>query len=409
MLGWRCKHGRLGHSNPNENNKMIPFYKPWTSGEELQNIAQAIEHQTGPQARHYTEACEHWLESYTGCQKAFLTPSCTAALEMAAILAGIKPGDEVIMSAFTFPAMANAFVLRGAIPVFVDIRSDTLNIDEQLIESAITARTRAIVVMHYGGVACEMNTIMAIAKKHDLIVIEDAAHAIGATYQGLQLGSIGHLSALSFHKTKNIQCGEGGALLINDSRYVERAEIIRENGTDRVNFNQKKIAHYSWVDVGSSFIMSEFSAAFLWAQINRLDYILEQRKNLWCQYRERLQPDSPCSSITHNAHAFFILANTPQQRQTLIDGLWQEKIHTTSHYQPLHTSEAGMRYGKTPTNLPHTTQIATTILRLPLWIGLSTSAVESVCNHIKKLSSRQTTGCGMILPISPPPIMQSRE
>lgn len=364
---------------------MIPLQQPWTSGDELQHIAHALENQGGPAARHYTQACEHWLAQHTGSLKAFLTPSCTAALEMAAILADIQPGDEIIMASFTFPSMANAFVLRGGVPVFVDIREDTLNIDESRIEAAITPRSRAIVVMHYGGVACEMDTIMALAEKYGLIVIEDAAHAIGATYKGRQLGSIGHLATLSFHKTKNIQCGEGGALLINAQEYLERAESVRENGTDRINFINRKIPHYSWIDIGSSFIISEFSAAFLWAQITQLDHILQQRKRLWRQYQQALQAPPLIAPLTHNAHIFYVMADSPQQRQHMMAALWQQGIQSAPHYQPLHTSRAGKRYGKASGNLEKTVQATTTLLRLPLWPGLLPQDIDRICEQVKAL------------------------
>lgn len=364
---------------------MTPFCQPWSCGEELQYIAQAIENQKGPDARYYTLACERWLEAYTGCQKAFLTPSCTAALEMAAILANIKPGDEVIMPSFTFPAMANAFVLRGGIPIFVDIRPDTLNIDEQLIEAAITPRTCAIVVMHYGGVACEMDSIMALAEKHGLLVIEDAAHAIGATYtdrngQSRPLGSIGHLAAFSFHKTKNIQCGEGGALLINDRRFLERAEIVREHGTDKAKFNRHEVDQYTWVDIGSSFIMSEFSAAFLWAQLQHIEYITKRRKSVWLQYYSHWLIGSPHDEIFHNAHIFYVLCESQNDRRMLMECLWKNGIQATSHYQPLHNSTAGKLYSAPQASLPQTTKISKTLLRLPLWPSLSESEINRICN-----------------------------
>lgn len=363
---------------------MIPFHKPWSSGEELAHIAQAMQNQTGPDAQHYTRACEHWLASYLGSSKAFLTPSCTSALEMAAILADIQPGDEVIMASFTFPAMANAFVLRGATPVFVDIRADTLNIDEALIEAAITARSRAIVVMHYGGAACEMDAIMALAAKHGLIVIEDAAHALGATYKGRQLGSIGHLAAVSFHKTKNIQCGEGGALLVNAPAYIERAERVRENGTDKTSFIKQKVAHYSWTDIGSSFIMSEFGAAFLWAQLTHIDHILQERKQLWQKYQQALQP-SAVIPLTHNAHIFHISVNSTEQRQYMMETLLGHGIQSAPHYQPLHSSKAGKRYGKVSGRLANTVKTAATLLRLPLWPGLTQQDMDFICEQTQRL------------------------
>lgn len=366
---------------------MIPYYKPWTAGEELQHIARALENQGGPDARHYTEACENWLEELTGCHKAYLAPSCTAALEMTALLADIRAGDEVIMSSFTFPSMANAFVLRGAVPVFVDIRADTLNIDERGIEAAITPRTRAIVVMHYGGVACEMDSIMALAKQYGLLVIEDAAHAIGATYKGRPLGSIGHLAAFSFHKTKNIQCGEGGALLINAPELAGRAAVMRENGTDRASFLSRKVPHYSWIDIGSSCLISEFSAAFLWAQMTRFEHILEERRRLWRHYQAALRPAAYAQAIEHNAHIFHVLAASPAQCQELMDALLQRGIQSAPHYQPLHSSQAGQRYGRAMDDLATTERIAATLLRLPLWVGLADQDVERICTVVSGLAT----------------------
>lgn len=381
---------------------MIPFHRPWTSGEELRHLAHALENQGGAAARHYTLTCEQWLETLTGCHRAYLTPSCTAALEMTALLAGIRPGDEVIMASFTFPSMANAFVLRGGIPVFVDIRHDTLNIDEARITAAITPRTRAIVAMHYGGVACEMDTIMAIAEKHGLIVIEDAAHAIGATYKGRPLGSIGHLATLSFHKTKNIQCGEGGALLVNAPEYLERAEVIRENGTDRASFLDRKVPRYSWIDLGTSCLISEFSAAFLWAQMAGFDHVLGQRRKLWQQYQAALRPTPDTALPEHNAHIFYIMADTPQQRQHLMEDLLQCGIQSVPHYQPLHSSKAGLRYGKVSGDMATTDRVAAALLRLPLWVGLTTRDVEHICTRVAALMSSAAPLSGTARRDSPP-------
>lgn len=364
---------------------MIPFYRPWTSGQELQHIAQAIAHQAGPEARHYTLACERWLQDHAGSLRAYLTPSCTAALEMAAILAGIQPGDEVIMPSFTFPAMANAFVLRGGIPVFVDIRADTFNLDERLVEAAITPRTRAIVAMHYGGVACEMDTLMAIAAAHGLLVIEDAAHALGASYKGRPLGSIGHLGAYSFHKTKNLQCGEGGALLVNDARFLARAEIVREHGTNRASFMRGDSRHYSWKDLGSSFILSEFSAAFLWAQLTSLGHVLASRRDAWQHYHERLGTGA-VPGAEHNAHIYPLLADSGARRAALQTALLQQGIQASPHYEPLHSSQAGQRFGRVAAPLPVTEAVAASLLRLPLWVGLSRQDIERVCSAITALS-----------------------
>src|SRR5690242_18224901 len=289
----------------------IPFNKPYMTGRELEYIAQA--HANGHLSGDgpFTKQCHTWLEQRTGCKKALLTHSCTGALEMAALLLDLQPGDEVIMPSFTFVSTANAFVLRGAVPVFVDIRSDTLNLDERLIEAAITPRTRAICVVHYAGVGCEMDAIMAIAEKHNLFVIEDAAQGILSTYRHRPLGSIGHLAALSFHETKNVISGEGGALLINDSRFVERAEIIREKGTNRSKFFRAQVDKYTWVDIGSSWLPGEVTAAFLAAQLEHADEITARRLAVWDRYFEWAAPFEADGllkrpvvpeSCAHNAH-----------------------------------------------------------------------------------------------------------
>lgn len=374
---------------------MIPFHKPWSSGEELTHVARALASQGGPDARFFTQACERWLESHAGAGMALLTPSCTAALEMAALLCGLQPGDEVIMASFTFPAMANAFVLRGAVPVFVDIRPDTLNIDERLVEQAIGPRTRAIVAMHYGGVACEMDSLMALAERHGLMVIEDAAHALGATYRGRPLGSIGHLGAFSFHSTKNIQCGEGGALLVNDRRLMERAEIVREHGTDRARFRRGETPGYRWVDIGSSFIMSEFSAAFLLAQLQHLGFVLGERRRLWRRYQQRLGR-AMGEDVSHSAHIFAIAAASADERQALIDYLRRGGVQAASHYQPLHATRAGRRYTRQAHALRHTERTGATLLRLPLWTGMTEDEVDQVCDLLRdRPASPGTASAGM--------------
>ena len=294
----------------------IPFNKPFVTGTELRSIEEALSslHLSGDGT--FTKKCHQWLEKTTGTKKALLTHSCTAALEMAAILADIQPGDEVIMPSYTFVSTANAFVLRGGIPVFVDIRPDTLNIDENLIEAAITNKTKAIVPVHYAGVACEMDTIMRIAEKHNLLVIEDAAQGVMGFYKGKALGTIGHLGAYSFHETKNIISGEGGALLINDPRFIERAEIIREKGTNRSQFFRGEIDKYTWVDIGSSFLPSEIIAAFLWSQLESSQNITNQRLETWEQYHKGFKELEVSKKIrrpiipgdcSHNAHMYYIL------------------------------------------------------------------------------------------------------
>ena len=368
----------------------IPFNKPYMTGKELWYIAQA--HAFGNLAGDggFTRKCNGWLEQRTGTHKALLTHSCTAALEMAAILADLQPGDEVIMPSYTFVSTANAFVLRGAVPVFVDIRPDTLNIDETQIEAAITERTRAIVPVHYAGVGCEMDVIMAIARKHNLLVIEDAAQGIMSTYKGRPLGSIGHLGALSFHETKNIISGEGGALLVNDPALAERAEIIREKGTNRSQFFRGQVDKYTWVDVGSSYLPSELIAAFLWAQMEEAEEITRRRLALWGVYHQWLEglekagklrrPIIPKECV-QNAHMYYILLPDLDRRTALITELKRHDIHPVFHYVPLHSSPTGIKHGRAHGDLKVTQELSDRLLRLPLWLGLEqhqTMVIEKV-------------------------------
>lgn len=357
----------------------IPFNKPYMTGRELWYIAQA--HTNGHLAGDgmFTKKCHAWLEARTGAHKALLTHSCTASLDMAAMLADIRPGDEVIMPSYTFVSTANAFVLRGGIPVFVDIRPDTLNIDETLIEAAITPRTKAIVPVHYAGVACEMDTIMSIAQRHKLLVIEDAAQAVMSAYKGKTLGTIGHLGAYSFHETKNIISGEGGALLVNDDRFVERAEIIREKGTNRSQFFRGQIDKYTWVDIGSSYLPGEVIAAFLWAQMEEAQSITERRLDTWRRYHEALAPIEEAGKLRrpiipkdcrHNAHMYYILLESLEKRTEVIAQLKEQNVHAVFHYVPLHNSPAGKKYGRANGELRHTGDLADRLLRLPLWVGM---------------------------------------
>jgi dTDP-4-amino-4,6-dideoxygalactose transaminase len=357
----------------------IPFNKPYMTGKELWYIAQA--HANGHLAGDgsFTKQCQTWLETRTGTQKALLTHSCTAALEMAAILADIQPGDEVILPSYTFVSTANAFVLRGATPVFVDIRSDTLNLDETQIEAAITERTKAIVPVHYAGVGCDMDVIMAIARRHQLIVIEDAAQGIMSTYKGRPLGSIGHLGTLSFHETKNLISGEGGALLINDPELIQRAEIIREKGTNRSQFFRGQVDKYTWVDIGSSYLPGELIAAFLWAQMEEADTITRRRLALWSVYHQWLESLEKAGKLrrpiipkecVHNAHMYYILLPSLEIRTALIAALKRNDIHSVFHYVPLHSAPIGVRLGRTHGELAVTDSIADRLLRLPLWLGL---------------------------------------
>lgn len=349
------------------------------TGKELFYIAEA--HFNGMLAGDgpFTKKCHAWLEKETGAQKALLTHSCTAALEMAAILADIQPGDEVIMPSYTFVSTANAFVLRGGVPVFVDIRPDTLNIDETKIEAAITPKTKAIVPVHYAGVGCEMDTIMDIAKRHNLLVIEDAAQGVFAQYKGKTLGTIGHMGCYSFHETKNVISGEGGALLINDSRFIERAEIIREKGTNRSQFFRGQVDKYTWVDVGSSYLPGEVIAAFLWAQLEDAGNITQRRLNIWEQYHRGLhalerqgmlrRPITP-SHCQQNAHMYYILLNTLDARTKLIEQMKAANIYPVFHYVPLHSSPAGKKYARVSGEMTHTNELSDRLLRLPMWTGL---------------------------------------
>lgn len=358
---------------------MIPFNKPYMTGRELEYIAQAhaAGHLSGDGS--FTKRCHAWLEQRTGANKALLTHSCTAALEMAALLLDLAPGDEVIMPSYTFVSTANAFVLRGAIPVFVDIRPDTLNIDETLIETAITSRTKAICAVHYAGVGCEMDAIMAIAVRHDLRVIEDAAQGILSTYKGRPLGSIGQLGALSFHETKNVISGEGGALLINDERLVERAEILREKGTNRSKFFRGQVDKYTWVDIGSSYLPSEILAAFLAAQLEHADEITRRRLAIWGTYHAafsdleaqgRLRRPVVPPHCTHNAHMYYLLLPDLATRSAFIERLKQAGIGAVFHYIPLHSSSAGQRFARAATPMIVTDSMNERLVRLPLWLGI---------------------------------------
>ena len=370
----------------------IPFNKPYMTGKELTYIAEA--HSNGIIAGDgpFTKKCHQWLEDKTGSAKALLTHSCTAALEMAAILAEIQPGDEIIMPSYTFVSTANAFVLRGGIPIFVDIREDTLNIDEQLIEAAITSRTKAIVPVHYAGVACEMDIIMAIAKKYNLLVIEDAAQGVMSTYKGRVLGSIGHLGCYSFHETKNVTSGEGGALIINDERFAERAEIIREKGTNRSQFFRGQIDKYSWCDIGSSYLPGELIAAFLWAQIEDSENITKQRKEIWDLYHqafisleknELVRRPIIQNDCVHNAHMYYLLLPNLKKRTSFIENLQSEGINSVFHYIPLHSSEAGKKYGRARGSMSVTDKQADRLVRLPIWIGLE-SKIQDVIKSVQK-------------------------
>lgn len=341
----------------------------------------------------FTKQCHAWLERTLGCAKALLTHSCTAALEMAAILCDIQPGDEVIVPSFTFVSTANAFVLRGARPVFVDIRADTLNMDEQQIEKAITPKTKAIVPMHYAGGPCAMDAIMKIADRSGLWVVEDAAQALLSTYQGRFLGAIGHLGCLSFHETKNIISGEGGALLVNDAGLAERAEIIREKGTNRSRFFAGKVDHYTWTDIGSSFLPSEMVGAFLFAQLEQAEKIITARRRIFDLYHRSLRPleeeglvrlPSIENDGVSNGHLFYLITRTTEERKRLIEHLDASRILAVIHYVPLHSSPAGKRYGRVSGELAVTEDLSGRLLRLPLYYEMSDEDVGRVVASVKE-------------------------
>lgn len=371
----------------------VSFNRPFATGREHRYIQEAIDGLRLSGNGRFTRLCQAWLEERTGCGKALLTHSCTAALEMAAILAEIGPGDEVILPSYTFVSTANAFVLRGGVPVFVDVRPDTLNLDETKVEAAVTSRTRAIVPVHYAGVGCAMDAIGDIARRHGLLVIEDAAQGLMSTFRDRPLGGIGHLAALSFHETKNVICGEGGALLVNDPRLVERAEIVWEKGTDRSRFFRGEVDKYSWVDVGSSFLPSEIEAAFLWAQLEEAEAITRARREIWDAYHEafagleakgRLRRPVVPPDCRHNAHLYYLLTENLEARTRLIAGLRERGIQALFHYVPLHSAPAGRRYGRAAGELLHTDAAADRLVRLPLWTGMDGETVARVVEAVRE-------------------------
>lgn len=372
--------------------KKIPFNWPYMTGRELEYISEA--HVNGHLAGDgpFTKRCHDWLKARTGCHQALLTHSCTAALEMAALILNIQAGDEIIMPSYTFVSTANAFVLRGGVPVFVDIREDTLNLDERLIEAAITPRTRAIAVVHYAGVACEMDAIMAIAKRHGLKVVEDAAQGVMASYKSRALGSIGDLGAFSFHETKNLISGEGGALLVNDPELTLLAETIREKGTDRSRFFRGEVDKYTWQEVGSSFLPGELIAAFLWAQFEEAGRITQQRMRSWQYYHEMLAPLESKGILRrpvvpdgcqHNAHMYYVIVAPGLDRQKMLDEFKRNDIGAVFHYVPLHSSPAGRRYSRTHGSLDVTDRQSERLVRLPLWVGLTECQQDRVVDVLK--------------------------
>ncbi len=370
----------------------IPFNRPYVTGKEFAYIEEAIANLRLSGAGPFTRRCQQRLQDLLGCGGVLLTHSGTGALEMAALLADIQLGDEIIMPSFTFVSTANAFVLRGGVPVFVDVRPDTLNLDENQIEAAITSRTRAIAPVHYAGVACEMRVILEIADKHGLYVIEDAAQGLLSRYRERALGSFGACAALSFHETKNVMSGEGGALLVNEPAWLERAEILWEKGTDRTKFSRGQVDKYTWVDIGSSFLMSDLAAAFLYAQIEQAEVITAARLAIWARYhtafepleaegwvrRPRVPPD-----CDHNGHIYYLLVANLATRDALIEALKAAGSQAVFHYVPLHTSPAGCRFGRAVGDLPETIHASECLLRLPLWVGLSKREINTVTEAVK--------------------------
>lgn len=373
---------------------MINFNVPPCAEKAMDYIRECVKNQKicgdGP----YTKKCNEWIEKKTGTAKCLLTTSCTHATELAALLLpDIGPGDEVIMPAYTFVSTADAFVLRGGVPVFVDIRPDTMNMDEKLIEDAVTERTKAIVPVHYAGVACEMDTIMDIAARHQLAVIEDAAQGIMATYKGKALGTIGDFGCFSFHETKNYSMGEGGALLIRDEGNVEDAEIIREKGTNRSKYYRGQIDKYTWINYGSSYLPSDMNAAYLYAQLEIAEEINDARLEIWRRYYDNLEPLAQAGRIelpvvpegcVHNGHMFYIKAKDIEERTALIEYLKQNEIHAVFHYIPLHTAPAGLKFGRFHGEDRYTTRESERLLRLPMYYGLELEQVDYICDTLRK-------------------------
>lgn len=371
---------------------MISFNVPPFTGKEIEYMGQAIAAQKICGDGAFTAKCSRWLEEKTKTKKALLTTSCTHATELAALLTKVKEGDEVIMPSFTFVSTADAFVLRGATPVFVDIRPDTMNLDENKIEAAITEKTVGIVPVHYAGVSCEMDKIMEIAKKYKLWVIEDAAQGIMSTYKGKPLGAIGDFGCFSFHETKNYSMGEGGALLIQDESYVEEAEIIREKGTNRSKFHRGQVDKYTWMNYGSSYLPSELNAAYLWAQLEKADSINEARLACWNRYYENLGKLRESGKIelpvipphcVHNAHMFYLKTVDIEERTEFIEYMKEKGVLTVFHYIPLHTAPAGQRFGRFHGEDEYTTKESERLVRLPMYYGLTLEQVDKICTYVK--------------------------
>jgi dTDP-4-amino-4,6-dideoxygalactose transaminase len=377
----------------------IDFNRPSIVGKELYYIAQAVLVNLKLSGNgQFTGRCQSWLERTLGCEKALLTHSCTAALEMAALLIDTKPGDEIIMPSYTFVSTANAFVLRGGVPVFVDIRPDTLNLDERQVERHVTDRTRAIVAVHYAGRPCRMDELMDICRRRDLLLVEDAAQALLSSYRGRPLGSFGDLACLSFHETKNVISGEGGALIINNPRFVDRAEVLWEKGTNRREFHRGQVDKYTWVDVGSSFLPGEMTAAFLYAQLEHARAMTDRRRDVVDRYRRRLEPlaragrlrlGPPPDEQECNGHLFCLLTASVAERDRLLSFLAGRGVNAVFHYVPLHSSPAGLRYGRTDGELPVTDRVGETLVRLPVFWEITDEEIDRICTEVETFYAGQ--------------------
>jgi dTDP-4-amino-4,6-dideoxygalactose transaminase len=382
----------------------VPFNRPVAVGTEFDYVAEAIANGQLSSDGEFTARCADLLREETGARLVLLTHSCTAALEMSVMLAEVSPGDEVIMPSFTFVSTASSVVMRGGVPVFVDVRPDTLNLDEALVGDAITSRTKAIFPVHYAGVACEMDAILDIASGHGLVVLEDAAQGLMASYRGTPLGAIGDLGALSFHETKNVTCGEGGALMVNDDRFVERANLLRDKGTNRKQFFRGEVDRYTWVDLGSSYGLGELNAAFLWGQLEQRRAITRRRLKVWWRYHEAFGPLEDQGLIRrpvipddrlHNAHLYYLLAPDGASRDRLLAELEDRGVYAVFHYVPLHSAPAGRRYGRTHGTLDVTDDVSRRLVRLPLWAGMADEQVDHVIASVAEvLASLHTRSPG---------------
>ena len=375
----------------------IPFNRPPVVGTELRYVEEALARAHVSSGGHFTRLCERWLEVETGAARAILTHSCTAALEMTALLLDVGPGDEVVMPSFTFVSTANAFVLRGATPVFVDVLPETLNLDPAAVEAALTPQTRAVVPVHYAGVPADVDALAAVLDLSEVAIIEDAAQALTSRYRSRPAGSLGSMAAVSFHETKNVVSGEGGALLLSDAELVARAEVLRDKGTNRSRFLAGQVDKYTWVDVGSSYGLSELNAAFLWAQLERAHDLIRDRRSLWARYHEALEPLESAGvlrrpavprDVVHNAHIYYVLAPTPEVRNVLLRGLNRHGVNAVFHYVPLDSSPAGERFGRAGGDLSVTRSVAERLVRLPLWDGIGEDGVDRVVEAVQATLGR---------------------